>query len=110
MDYPELLQQLVYGNYCDCNVLSNVEFPLIYKLKILNFMKRFARFPIGLNFRGFFFIKKTFVIRVISAIYSLLNSLIELERSTNMKKCRHVLSKNGNFSEIHREIYSNRTY
>ncbi|XP_023220599.1 uncharacterized protein LOC111622448 isoform X2 [Centruroides sculpturatus] len=33
MDYPELLQQLVYGNYCDCNVLSNVEFPLIYKLK-----------------------------------------------------------------------------
>ncbi|XP_067140708.1 uncharacterized protein [Centruroides vittatus] len=104
MDYPELLQQLVYGNYCDCNILSNVEFPVTYKLKILNFMKRFARFPIGLNFGGFFFIKKTFVLRLISAMYSLLNSLIELEKSTNMKKCREVLSKNGNFSKIKRNL------
>ncbi|XP_067140720.1 uncharacterized protein [Centruroides vittatus] len=91
----------VYGNYNTCNILSNVKFSLTYKLKILNFMKRFGRYPIGLNIGGFFYIKKTFLIRIINAIYSLLSSIIEIGKTKNDKCKRIIFSKNETFPKLY---------
>ncbi|XP_023242002.1 uncharacterized protein LOC111640233 [Centruroides sculpturatus] len=87
----------LYGNFYECDILSSSRCSVLYKLKILDFMKRFGRTPIGLSVGELFCIKKNFVIRVISAIYSLLSSLLELA-TTNDNACNTQITKTGNLS------------
>lgn len=80
----------IYDNFIDIRKVASCNFSVEYKFKILNFMKRNGKTPIGLSMAGFFFVKKNFVFRVANALYSVFSSFLQLRESTNQSntKCR----------------------
>ncbi|XP_023231353.1 uncharacterized protein LOC111631354 [Centruroides sculpturatus] len=77
----------IYGNYNEINKFSSCGFSLVFKLKMLNFMKRFGKTPIGISFGGFFRVKRNFPIKMLSSLYSILSALIELGKKNKSTKC-----------------------
>ncbi|XP_023229021.1 uncharacterized protein LOC111629360 [Centruroides sculpturatus] len=69
---------LMYDSFINIEKISSVAFPLEFKFKMDDFMKRFGKNPIGISIGGFFYIKRNFVIRVISGLYSILSSLVQI--------------------------------
>ncbi|XP_023234327.1 uncharacterized protein LOC111633908 [Centruroides sculpturatus] len=68
----------LYEKFVEIDKLCSADLPLETKLKMLNFMKRFGKTPFGVNAGGFFYVKKNFFIRFLSAIYSALSVFVEL--------------------------------
>ncbi|XP_023239913.1 uncharacterized protein LOC111638434 [Centruroides sculpturatus] len=91
----------LYGNFEGINVFSSVECSLQDKLKMLNFMKRFGRRPIGLSIGGFFYVKKQFVIRILSAFYSALSGFLQLGSKSPRKNCGTKLLANNTLNSIY---------
>lgn len=56
-------------------------------MKILNFMKRYGKMPLGISIGGFFFVNKKIFIRMMSGFYSFLSTLIQLNTTNNKKTC-----------------------
>ncbi|XP_023222633.1 nose resistant to fluoxetine protein 6-like [Centruroides sculpturatus] len=54
---------------------------------ILDFMKRFGKMPLGISFAGYFFVKKTFFIKLVKLLYSIFSSLLQLRGATKTKNC-----------------------
>ncbi|XP_067128201.1 uncharacterized protein [Centruroides vittatus] len=77
----------MYGNFNEINKFSSCRFSLVFKLKMLNFMKRFGKTPIGLSVGGFFRVKRNFPIKMMSSLYSILSALIELAKNNESTKC-----------------------
>ncbi|XP_023223257.1 uncharacterized protein LOC111624597 [Centruroides sculpturatus] len=77
----------IYGNFNEMNKFSSCRFSLLFKLKMLNFMKRFGKTPIGISFGGFFRVKRNFPIKMLSSFYSILSALIELAKKNESTKC-----------------------
>ncbi|XP_023243594.1 uncharacterized protein LOC111641625 [Centruroides sculpturatus] len=73
-----ILTSIMYDNFISVGRFSSSNLPLEYKFKIIDFMKKFGRRPFGICVNGFFFVKKNFVIRVVSGLYSVLSSVIQL--------------------------------
>ncbi|XP_023241587.1 uncharacterized protein LOC111639867 [Centruroides sculpturatus] len=69
---------LLYGKFIEIHKLFSANIPLETKMKMLNFMKRYGKTPFGVNVGGFFYVKKNFFIRALSAIYSSLSVFVEL--------------------------------
>ncbi|XP_023223318.1 uncharacterized protein LOC111624643 [Centruroides sculpturatus] len=77
----------IYGDFIEMNRYSSARFILEYKLKMLNFMKRFAKTPIGVSVGGFFYVKKNFPVRILCRFYSILSAFIELGQSNKKATC-----------------------
>ncbi|XP_023227954.1 uncharacterized protein LOC111628409 [Centruroides sculpturatus] len=77
----------LYGNFNEINKYSSYRFSLVFKLKMLNFMKRFGKTPIGISVGGFFRVKRDFPIKMLSSLYSILSALIELAKKNESTKC-----------------------
>ncbi|XP_023216816.1 uncharacterized protein LOC111619337 [Centruroides sculpturatus] len=77
----------IYGNFNEINKFSSCRFSLVFKLKMLNFMKRFGKTPIGISFGGFYRVKRDFPIKMMSSLYSILSALIELGKKNESTKC-----------------------
>ncbi|XP_023239988.1 uncharacterized protein LOC111638489 [Centruroides sculpturatus] len=92
----------MYDNYISVGRFSSSNLSLKYKFKIIDFMKKFGGRPFGICVNGFFFVKKNFVIRVVSGLYSVLSSVIQLTG---------VLEKKGCFSRSTKfDVSPNMTY
>ncbi|XP_067128194.1 uncharacterized protein [Centruroides vittatus] len=85
----------IYGNFNEINRFSSCRFSLVFKLKMLDFMKRFGKTPIGLSVGGFFRVKRNFPIKMMSSIYSILSALIELVKKNESTKCTSSSSLNA---------------
>lgn len=72
------LTSLLYDNFVSVNRFSESNLKFEYKFKVIDFMKRFEGLALGFSMTGFFTIKKKFVIRMVSGIYSAFSTLIEL--------------------------------
>ncbi|XP_067136489.1 uncharacterized protein [Centruroides vittatus] len=81
------LTAALYGNFNSVAKISSSGLALNEKLKLLNFMKRFGKTPIGPSVGGFFRVKKNFVIRTLSSLETLLSALRALAIKTNYKSC-----------------------
>ncbi|XP_067128192.1 uncharacterized protein [Centruroides vittatus] len=77
----------IYGNFNEINKFSSCRFSFVFKLKMLNFMKRFGKTPIGLSVGGFFRVKRDFPIKMMSSLYSILSALIQLAKENESTKC-----------------------
>ncbi|XP_067139476.1 uncharacterized protein [Centruroides vittatus] len=84
----------------EVNMASSAYRTLPDKLKLLNFMKRFGKRPIGLYVGGFFYVKKHFVIRVISAFYSMSSAILKLG-TTSASTTRCNIQTNNTFSNTY---------
>ncbi|XP_023229928.1 uncharacterized protein LOC111630132 [Centruroides sculpturatus] len=85
----------IYGNFNEINKFSSCRFSLVFKLKMLNFMKRFGKTPFGISFGGFFRVKRNFPIKMLSSLYSILSALIELAKKNKSTKCTSLRSLNA---------------
>ncbi|XP_067145442.1 uncharacterized protein [Centruroides vittatus] len=79
---------LLYGKFIEIDKLCLADLPLETKMKMLNFMKRYGKTPFGINIGGFFYIKKNFFIRLMSAIYSALSVFVELLVAKKPPPCK----------------------
>ncbi|XP_067123864.1 uncharacterized protein [Centruroides vittatus] len=77
----------IYGNFNEINKFSSCRFSVVFKLKMLDFMKRFGKTPIGISVGGFFRLKRDFPIKMMSSLYSILSALIELAKKNESTKC-----------------------
>ncbi|XP_023238263.1 uncharacterized protein LOC111637087 [Centruroides sculpturatus] len=75
----------IYDNFISIGVFSSSNLPVLNKMKILNFMNRYTGIIKGISIGGYITIKKTFVIRMVNGLYSVLSSLVEL-RTSKVKK------------------------
>ncbi|XP_067132510.1 uncharacterized protein [Centruroides vittatus] len=82
-----ILTSIMYDNYISVRRFSSSNLPLEYKFKIIDFMKKFGGRPFGICVNGFFFVKKNFVIYVVSGLYSVLSSVIQLTGVLGQKRC-----------------------
>ncbi|XP_067141730.1 uncharacterized protein [Centruroides vittatus] len=69
---------LMYDNFISIEIICLVKLPLLFKFKVNDFMKRFGKNPIGISCGGFFYAKKNFAIRVLSGLYSVFSSIVEI--------------------------------
>lgn len=93
-----VLTSLLYDNFIAVSKFSESNLKLEYKYKVIDFMKRFEGIPIGISMAGFFTIKKDFVIRMISGMYSAFSTLIELTGVLSSKKhCTSNITGSNNF-------------
>ncbi|XP_023212100.1 uncharacterized protein LOC111614959 [Centruroides sculpturatus] len=82
------LTSSMYDNFISVERLSSVNLTLLNKLKILNFMKRFGKLPLGVSIGGFFFIKQDFPIKVVETLYSAFSTLLQIRDLTKGTKCK----------------------
>ncbi|XP_023220923.1 uncharacterized protein LOC111622756 [Centruroides sculpturatus] len=110
------MTSMIYDNFVSVAVFSSVSFPLRFKYKVcifieyfiifsylicvllfaqmVCFLKRFGRNPIGLSMGGYFFIKRNFLIRMASGLYSEFSTLLQLTGVLDRKKCtRHITNE-----------------
>ncbi|XP_023228657.1 uncharacterized protein LOC111629024 [Centruroides sculpturatus] len=92
------LTSQLYDDFVEIRRFSSLRFKIETKLKILDFMKRFGKTPIGISVGGFFFIKKNFVIRAISALHSILSTLAKLGKE-KANECNSHQRLNRNVSD-----------
>ncbi|XP_023224760.1 uncharacterized protein LOC111625767 [Centruroides sculpturatus] len=88
------LTSVMYDNFISIEKVSSANLPLTFKFKINDFMKRFGKIPLGISMGGFFHIKRDFLIRVISAVYSTFSSCVEV--SGILEKESKCMVKQGN--------------
>lgn len=86
------LSSSVYDNFIGIGRFSFSQFSIEERLKILDFMKSFGKMPIGFSIGGFFFVKKKFFIKMVSGLYSVFSTLLELRGSR--RPISHVCYKN----------------
>ncbi|XP_023233747.1 uncharacterized protein LOC111633414 [Centruroides sculpturatus] len=79
---------LMYGKFIEIDKLCSADLPLETKMKMLNFMKRYGKTPFGVSIGGFFYVKKNFFIRFLSALYSSLSVLTELLIAKKPPSCK----------------------
>ncbi|XP_067139792.1 uncharacterized protein [Centruroides vittatus] len=77
----------IYDNFTEISRFSSIPFTLEYKYKIVCFMKRFGGRSIGISMAGFFFIKKNFLIRMMSGLYSEFSTLVQVTGIVGRKTC-----------------------
>ncbi|XP_023232396.1 uncharacterized protein LOC111632241 [Centruroides sculpturatus] len=82
----------IYGKLNEMETLSSANLSLEDKLKLLDFMKRFSKVPIGISVGGFFHVKKNVIIRVLTAMESMISTLNSLSSKSNTKSCSRVKS------------------
>lgn len=80
----------IYGEFKNMQIFSSSNLGLKEKLKILDFMKRFSKTPIGISVGGFFHVKKNIVIRMIAGMESVLSALISLAQEKKVNSCSDV--------------------
>lgn len=83
----------IYGPFKEMEIFSSSNLLLGDKLRLLDFMKRFAKVPIGISVGGFFHVKKNFFIRLASAVESFLSSVMSL---ANEKPAVNCSARNSN--------------
>ncbi|XP_067141155.1 uncharacterized protein [Centruroides vittatus] len=88
------LTSVMYDNFISIEKVSSANLPLTFKFKINDFMKRYGKIPLGISVGGFFHVKRDFLIRVISAVYSTFSSCIQV--SGILKKETKCMMKQGN--------------
>ncbi|XP_067145133.1 uncharacterized protein [Centruroides vittatus] len=84
---------IVYDNFISIGKY-NSSFTPEYRFKIVCFMKRFGGRPFGISMCGFFYIKKNYLIRMVSGLYSVFSSLIQLTGVLHKKRCSIESSQN----------------
>lgn len=77
----------IYGAFKEMEIFSSANLHLGDKLKLLDFMKRFAKASIGVSVGGFFHIKKNFFIRMTSTVESFLSSVTSLAEEKQAINC-----------------------
>ncbi|XP_023209524.1 uncharacterized protein LOC111612524 [Centruroides sculpturatus] len=88
-----IFSSLIYDNYISIGKYSS-SFTPEYRFKMICFMKRFGGRPFGISMWGFFYIKRTFLIRMTSGLYSVFSSLIQLTGVLDKKRCSMKSVKN----------------
>ncbi|XP_023241469.1 methyltransferase-like protein 7A, partial [Centruroides sculpturatus] len=79
----------------DIRQLADCSLQLEQKLKIIDFMKRFGKFPLRLSLAGFYHIDKKIILRMASTLHSVFSGLVKLKRVTRIKtNCTEVLKSN----------------
>ncbi|XP_023218842.1 uncharacterized protein LOC111621033 [Centruroides sculpturatus] len=86
--------KLMYDNFISIEIICLVNLPLLFKFKVNDFMKRFGKNPIGISCGGFFYVKRNFVIRVLSALDSFFSSIVEI--TGVLQRENKCLAKYGN--------------
>ncbi|XP_023237249.1 uncharacterized protein LOC111636274 [Centruroides sculpturatus] len=88
------LTSLLYDDFISVGRFSFASFPPLFKFKIIDFMKRFRGIPMGISMADFIYIKKNFITKVVSALYSVFSSLIQLSGVLRKEKTCSVSSAN----------------
>ncbi|XP_023236999.1 uncharacterized protein LOC111636069 isoform X2 [Centruroides sculpturatus] len=88
---------IIYDSFINIGKYNSSILSPIYRFKIICFMKRFGGRPFGISVWGFFYVKRNFLIRVVSGFYSVLSSLIELTGALQNKRCSAKSSLNYTF-------------
>ncbi|XP_023240511.1 uncharacterized protein LOC111638965 [Centruroides sculpturatus] len=83
-EYIDIFQ--IYDNYISIGKYSSLFAPE-FRFKMICFMKRFGGRPFGISMWGFFYVKRTFLIRFVSGLYSVFSSLIQLTGVLDKKRC-----------------------
>ncbi|XP_023215898.1 uncharacterized protein LOC111618573 [Centruroides sculpturatus] len=91
------LASAMEDSFQEIRIFSSVRLKLKYKLKLLNFMKRFAKASLRMTIGGYFDVTKKFPIKMSSFLYSISSSLLELRSLQDKQtKCTKP-SKNDTF-------------
>ncbi|XP_067133496.1 uncharacterized protein [Centruroides vittatus] len=75
------ISSMIYDNFIGIGIFSSSNLPVPNKMKICNFMNRYTGIIKGFSIGGYITIKKTFVIRMVNGLYSVLSSLVQLRTS-----------------------------
>ncbi|XP_023215978.1 uncharacterized protein LOC111618655 [Centruroides sculpturatus] len=87
---------LLYDDFISVGRFTFASFPPLFKFKIIGFMKRFRGIPMGISMADFIYIMKNFIIKVVSSLYSVFSSMIQL--SGVMRKDKTCLVPSTNVS------------
>ncbi|XP_023241155.1 uncharacterized protein LOC111639496 [Centruroides sculpturatus] len=85
---------IVYDNFISIGKFYSEPLSLEYKFKVIGFMKKFGGRPFGISVGGFFYVKKNFPIRVMSGLYSVFSTLIQLTGVLRRKSCTSRINEN----------------
>ncbi|XP_067127074.1 uncharacterized protein [Centruroides vittatus] len=97
-----IMTSMIYDDFISIGRFSSTNLRFEFKFKIIGFMKRFRGMPMGISVAGFFFVKKNFLIRVASALYSIFSSVIEVTGVMNKNRyCTKLISTNTTILSRH---------
>ncbi|XP_023244682.1 uncharacterized protein LOC111642559 [Centruroides sculpturatus] len=88
---------IIYDSFINIGKYNSSIYPLTYRFKIICLMKRFGGRPFGISMWGFFYVKRNFLIRMVSGLYSFFSTLIELTGVLQNKRCSAESSLNYTF-------------
>ncbi|XP_023237733.1 uncharacterized protein LOC111636649 [Centruroides sculpturatus] len=85
---------IIYDDFISLGKFYTLNLSREYKLKIVGFMKRFGGRPFGISIAGFFYVKRNFLIRMMSGFYSVFSSLIQVTGVLRKEKCASKIVQN----------------
>ncbi|XP_023235145.1 uncharacterized protein LOC111634575 [Centruroides sculpturatus] len=90
------LTSLIYDNFVSIQRFSSNFLSVEFKYKITCFMKRYGKAKMGVSVGDFFYIRKNFLIRMVSALYSIFSSVVQVTGVMNKhKSCNTVTTSNN---------------
>ncbi|XP_067145146.1 uncharacterized protein [Centruroides vittatus] len=92
-----IFTSIIYDSFINIGKYNSSVYTPKYRFKIICFMKRFGGRPFGISVWGFFYVKRNFLIRVVSGLYSFFSSLIQLTGVLRNNRCSAESSVNYMF-------------